>query len=127
MEPVSLIVGALTQSAAAAASGVASKAITQAYEALVDLLRRKLKGSGRSAEVVLEKHKEAPELYEKPLEHELGVAKVAEDAEVVASAQTLQKVLEGTNWAVQSNRDSYTVGKAIKSAIGPHAKVENQN
>ena len=85
MDPVSLIVAALAAGAAGALKETAGEAVKDAYNGLKSLLKRKL-GNEPAAQVAIDKHEESPDVWEKPLEEELGKSRVADDEEVVRRA-----------------------------------------
>jgi hypothetical protein len=104
MDPVSLIVGALTAGALAALEGTASTAVTDAYNGLKALVSRRL--SGRSAgEVALAQHESKPEQWRPALEAELVETDVAADPSTVEAAQRLMALLD----AVGTAAGKYTV------------------
>ena len=88
MDPISLILTALATGAAAAVKDTAGQAVKDAYSSLKAALTRKLAGSPIAQEVV-ERHEEAPEIWDKPLAAELDKAGVADDAEVIRLAEEL--------------------------------------
>jgi hypothetical protein len=93
MDPVSLIVAALAASASAALKDTAGEAVKDAYAGLKSLLKRKL-GDKQAAQVAIDKHEEAPEVWEKPLESEIRESRVADDEEVVKAAQRVMKLTD---------------------------------
>ena len=120
MDPVTLIVTALAAGASAALKDTTSDAIREAYNGLKSLLRRKL-ADRPAAQSALEQHEEAPDVYEKPLEHELAKTDVADDKEIVAAAQALlgQTDPEGT----RAGKYHVTVSGGQVGAIGDNANV----
>jgi hypothetical protein len=121
MDPVSLIVAALAAGASAALKDTATEAIKDAYNGLKSLLKRKL-GNEPAAQVAIDEHEKAPGVWEKPLESELGKSGVADNEEVVRSAQELLALVD----PVGAQRGKYNVtvsgGKGI--VVGDHAHVE---
>jgi len=93
MDPVTLIVVALAAGAASALQDDAKGAVKTALARLRTLAKKRL--SGRPAgEVVLAQHEQAPDIYNKPLEHELTQSGAAADPELVRAAQELMKLLD---------------------------------
>ena len=84
MDPITLIVTALVQGAAKAATDV----VPDAYKGLRELLRKRFAGKP-AAELVLEEHASDPQTYEAPLRKQLEQAALAEDAEVLTMARQL--------------------------------------
>jgi hypothetical protein len=121
MDPVSLIVAALAAGASAAVRDTAGEAVKDAYAGLKSLLKRKL-GDKPLAQEVIDKHEETPEVWEKPLQDELGKAGVAEDEEVVRAAQELLARVDPAGAASGKYNVTISGGKGI--VVGDHAKVE---
>ncbi|MDJ0899441.1 MAG: hypothetical protein QNJ55_11575 [Xenococcus sp. MO_188.B8] len=101
MEPISLIITALSGAAVAAVQGAAhgiSQGLTQgsaqkAYNDLKALIKRKFAGEPK-AEMVLEEHETDPETYEAPLKKKLAEAGADKDKEIIKAAQELLKQLK---------------------------------
>jgi hypothetical protein len=89
MDPITLIVTALVQGAAKAATDV----VPDAYKGLRELLRKRFAGKP-AAEMVLEEHASDPQTYEAPLRKQLKQAALAEDSEVLAMARQLLEQLD---------------------------------
>jgi hypothetical protein len=51
-------------------------------------------GGRSSGEFVLTQHEQAPDIYEKPLEHELKESGAAGDPDLIAAAQELMRLLD---------------------------------
>ncbi len=103
MEPISLIMAALTSTAVlkAAAQG-AAHGITQgilqgtaqeAYHDLKALIKKKFAGKPK-AEMVLEEHEQDPEAYEVPLKKKLLEVEADKDEAILRAAQELLKHLK---------------------------------
>jgi hypothetical protein len=120
MEPVTLILTALAAGAALGLKGAASSAVTDAYNGLKALVKRKLAGR-QDGELVLARHEQAPQVWEQPLAEELTAAGAAEDQDVVAAAQALMQLVDAAGSAagkyqvvvqdVRAGRDAYTAGR----------------
>ena len=93
MEPVTLIVTALAAGAASALPDGAKSTVKTAYARLRELAKKRFAGRS-SAEFVLAQHEQAPDIYRKPLEHELLESGAAGDCDLVAAAQELMKLLD---------------------------------
>jgi hypothetical protein len=93
MDPVTLIVAAL-------GAGVAStlkndrKGTVRAAMARLRTLAGKRLAERPGSELVLARYDEVPDVYEKPLEHELRESGAAADAELVGAAQELMRLLD---------------------------------
>jgi hypothetical protein len=121
VDPVSLIVAALAAGASAALKETASAAAKDAYAGLKSLLKRKA-GDQPLVQDVIEKHEAEPEVWDKPLQAELGKAGVADDEDVVRAAQRLLALVDPAG--AQSGKYNVTItgGKGI--VVGDHAHVE---
>ena len=121
MDPISLIVAALAAGASAAVKDTAGQAVKDAYSGLKALVKRRL-GSSQMAQEVIERHEQAPEVWEKPLEDELGRAGLADDEEVIRLAQELLAKQDPGGAAAGKYNVTISGGKGI--TVGDHAHVE---
>jgi hypothetical protein len=121
MDPISLIVAALAAGASAAVKDTAGQAVKDAYSGLKALVKRRL-GSSEMAQEVVERHEQSPEVWEKPLEEELGKAGLADDEEVIRLAQELMAKQDPSGAAAGKYNVTISGGKGI--TIGDHAHVE---
>jgi hypothetical protein len=121
MDPVSLIVAALAAGASAALKDTAAQAVKDAYGGLKSLLKRKVADKPLAQEVI-EKHEEAPEIWEKPLQDELGKAGLADDEEVVRAAQRLLALVDPAG--AQAGKYNVTIAGGKGIVVGDHARVE---
>ncbi len=93
MDPITLIVTALTAGAALGISDTASSAIKDAYAGLKALVTKRL-GGRPNAELVLAKHEQAPETWRAPLMAELDEAGAGHDADLVTAAEALMHLVD---------------------------------
>jgi hypothetical protein len=98
MDPVTLIVAALVAGAAAGLKDSASSAVKDAYNGLKRLARRRLAGRP-GGELVLARHEQHPQVWDKPLVQELTEAGADGDAALVAAAQALMQLLDAAGSA----------------------------
>ena len=84
MDPLTLILTALAQGAAKAATEV----VPDAYKSLRELLKQRFAGKP-TGELVLQEHAADPSTYEAPLRKQLEQAALADDPEVLALARDL--------------------------------------
>jgi hypothetical protein len=98
MDPVTLILTALVAGAAAGTKDTASSAIKDAYNGLKGLVRRKLTGRP-GGELVLDRHEQDPQVWDKPLAQELTAAGAGEDAGLVAAAQAVMQLVDAAGSA----------------------------
>jgi hypothetical protein len=88
MDPITLIITALTAGAAAGGQSVASGAIGDAYEGLKLLIQRKF-ANKPSAEMALSEHEKDPTIWEAPLIKALEQSHADEDEKIIEAAQKL--------------------------------------
>jgi hypothetical protein len=98
MDPVSLIIMALAAGAGLGLKGAASSAVTDAYQGLKALVERKL-ADRKDGELVLARHEQSPEIWDKPLAAELTAAGAGVDTDLVAAAQALMQLLDAAGSA----------------------------
>ncbi len=108
MEPISLILGALAAGAIAGAQATASEAVKDSYQGLRTLIQSKL-ADKPSAEIVLAKHEEKPEVWQEPLKAELIEAAADQDQAIINAAQKLMAL-------VNPNPQQTAMGKYINQA-----------
>ncbi|MFW9261006.1 hypothetical protein [Nostoc sp. CALU 546] len=90
MEPVSLIITALSAGAIAAAKDTAGTAVKDAYQGLKTLIKKKFENEPK-AQMVLEEHETDPETYEAPLKKKLAAAGIDKDQEIIKAAEEVMK------------------------------------
>lgn len=88
MDPVTLIVTALTAGAAAGSQSFVTDAIKDAYAGLKALIKRKFAGKA-SAEVALAEHETDPETWQAPLKKVLIQEHLDQDTQILQAAQAL--------------------------------------
>jgi hypothetical protein len=98
MDPVTLIVAALVAGAAAGLKDSASAAVKDAYNGLKGLARRRLAGRP-GGELVLSRHEQDPQVWDKPLVQELTEAGADGDPALVTAAQALMQLLDAAGSA----------------------------
>jgi hypothetical protein len=120
MDPINLIVSALTAGATAALQETAGTAIKDAYQGLIALLKQKFSKNPK-ATAALEGHAEDPETWQKPLEKTLRETGAVEDEQIRLASQKLLELLQ-----LQKSSPKYAVeikGKVNGMVQGDHAKV----
>ena len=97
MDPVTVIVTALTAGAASALQDGASAAVKDAYAQLKALVKVRFAGRPKG-ELVLAEYEAAPQTWEAPLAAELSAAGAERNADLLAAAQVLMSLVdeEGT-------------------------------
>lgn len=98
MDPVTLVVAALAAGSAAGLKDTASAAVKDAYNGLKGLVRGRLAGRA-GGELVLARHEQDPQVWDKPLAAELAAAGAGDDAALVAAAQALMGLLDAAGSA----------------------------
>jgi len=93
VDPVSLVVNALTAGTAQGVTDSVSDAVKSAYSKLRDLVSAKLSGN-KSAEVVLAEHATDPETWQAPLAKALTASGVGADHAVIEAARLLMELLD---------------------------------
>ena len=122
MDPVTVIVTALTTGATSALQDGASAAVKDAYAQLKALV--KVRFTGRSkGELVLAEYEAAPQTWEAPLAAELSAAGAERDANLLAAAQVLMSLVdeEGT----RSGKYLVTVHDSQGVQVGDHNTQTN--
>ena len=119
MEPVTLILTALVAGAGLGLQGAASSAVTDAYNGLKALVRRKLAGR-EGGELVLARHEQDPQVWEKPLAQELTAAGASDDPDLVSAAQALMQLVD----AAGSAAGKYAVVSASDHAVAAGGDVK---
>lgn len=117
MDPVTLIVSALAAGAASALQDDAKEAVKDAFARLRTLVKDRLAGR-QGGEFVLAQHEQAPDIYEKPLEHELEQSGAATDSALVSAAQELMKLLDEQGTA--AGKYVVTVKDSSGVQVGDH-------
>jgi hypothetical protein len=117
MDPVTVIVTALAAGAASALQDDAKGAMKAALARLRALAGKRL--SARPAgELVLAQHEQAPDVYERPLQHELELSGAGADPELVSAAQELMKLLDACGTA--AGKYTVTVQGSSGVQVGDH-------
>ena len=93
MDPVTLVVTALTSGATIGGQAVINTAFEQAYESVKTLVQQKLAGKPR-AETLLADFEDDPETYEKPLRKVLIQECIDQDEAIIEKAQKLMELIQ---------------------------------
>ena len=120
MDPITLIVTALTAGAATGLQDTASAMVKDAYASLKALVRKRL-GDDPGAEMVLARHEQAPETWQAPLREELARAGADGDGDLIAAAKALLDLVGGSS----AGKFSVDVRGAQGVQIGDHNRQDN--
>ncbi len=117
MEPISVIIGALSSAATQGIVHSFSQGVGQEfYQDLKDLIKKKF-GGDTKAEMILEEYEQDPETFEKPLEKKLVEAGVDKDEEILNVAKKLLEKLEEQQTTAGKTTNYYGNIKGIAGDI----------
>lgn len=121
MDPVSLIVTALTAGAVAGAQNTATDAVKDAYAGLKELVHRRFKGRP-SGETALEQHEIRPHAWQGALEAELVEVDAGRDGALIDAAEQLIALTD-----TQPGRYRVYVRESQNVQIGDYNTQTNTN
>jgi hypothetical protein len=123
LDPVTLIVAALTAGAAAGIGDTATTAVKDAYQGLKELLSARFSGKN-SAEIALAEHESDPQTWAAPLVKELLASGADTDPGVLEVAQRLLALVDQEG----GSAGKYTVDLrgAQGAQVGDHNRQLNQ-
>jgi hypothetical protein len=123
MDPVTLIVAALTAGAAAGVGDTAAAVVKDSYQGLKDLVSARFSGK-ESAEVALAEHEADPQTWQAPLTKELLQTGADTDPSVIEAAQQLMALLDKAG----SSGGKYAIDLrgAQGAQVGDHNRQLNQ-
>lgn len=120
MDPVGMLVSALTTGAVMALQETAGTAIKDAYQGLVNVIGKRFANNPK-ATAALEGSKEDPETWQKPLEKSLRESNLGEDDEILAMAQKVLQIAESQKAGPKYNVK--VAGNVQGFVQGDHAAV----
>jgi hypothetical protein len=120
MDPISMIISALSAGAISAMQETTTQAIKDSYQGLKALIQRKFAGHPKD-NLILEEHGKDPETWEKPLEKALTDAGAADDKQILEAAQ---KLVDQLKERPQGGKYNVQVSNSQGTVIGDHANVE---
>jgi hypothetical protein len=121
MDPVTLILTALTAGAAASVKDSASAAIKDSYTGLKALIQRKFEGKPK-AQAALVDYEEDPETYEKPLQKALIETHLNQEQDILEAAQKVMTFVQPQQAAMGKFAIQNT-GSVQGQVIGDHTNV----
>ena len=121
MDPVTLVVTALTSGATIGGQAVINTAFEQAYESVKTLVQQKLAGKPR-AETLLADFEDDPETYEKPLRKVLIQECIDQDEAIIEKAQKLMELIQPHKSAT-GKYNVHIAGNVQGNVTGDHQNV----
>ena len=122
MDPVAVIVTALTAGAASALQDGASAAVKDRYAQLKILVKKRFAGRPKG-ELVLAEYEAAPQTWEAPLAAELSAAGAEGDVNLLAAAQALMSLIDEAG--TRSGKYLVTVHDSQGVQVGDHNSQTN--
>ena len=122
MDPVAVIVTALTAGAASALQDGASAAVKDTYAQLKSLVKKRFAGRPKG-ELVLAEYEAAPQTWEAPLAAELSAAGAEGDVNLLAAAQALMSLIDEAG--TRSGKYLVTVHDSQGVQVGDHNSQTN--
>ena len=122
MDPVAVIVTALTAGAASALQDGASAAVKDTYAQLKSLVKKRFAGRPKG-ELVLAEYGAAPQTWEAPLAAELSAAGAEGDVNLLAAAQALMSLIDEAG--TRSGKYLVTVHDSQGVQVGDHNSQTN--
>ncbi len=122
MDPVAVIVTALTAGAASALQDGASAAVKDRYAQLKSLVKKRFAGRPKG-ELVLAEYEAAPQTWEAPLAAELSAAGAEGDVNLLAAAQALMSLIDEAG--TRSGKYLVTVHDSQGVQVGDHNSQTN--
>lgn len=119
MDPLTLILTALTAGATASFKDTANQTVKDAYNGLKVLIKSKFAGKP-DAEMALVQHEKKPDVWKAPLEEGLKETGVDRDQDIIAAAQQLMKLVQPQ----QAAMGKYNV--QIAGNVQGYAQGDNQ-
>ena len=122
MDPVAVIVTALTAGAASALQDGASAAVKDRYAQLKSLVKKRFAGRPKG-ELVLAEYEAAPQTWGAPLAAELSAAGAEGDVNLLAAAQALMSLIDEAG--TRSGKYLVTVHDSQGLQVGDHNSQTN--
>ena len=122
VDPITLILTALAAGTALGLKDTASAAVRDAYAGLKALVKRRFSGRP-DAELVLDRHEQAPHIWQAPLRAELAEAGADSDPDLLAAAQALMRLIDPVG--VRAGKYTVDVRRAQGIQIGDDNRQNN--
>lgn len=117
MDPLTLIIAALTAGAAAGLQSTVSQAVQEAYNGLKTLIQHKF-ADKPAAEVALSQHEQEPDVWKAPLESELKKTGADKDDAIIQAAQKLMALAQPEQAAMGKYNVHISGGQGV--VVGEH-------
>jgi hypothetical protein len=121
MDPITLILSALSAGAGAGGQSVTNNLIKDVYTGLKTLVQRKFTGKP-GAELALQEHESDPQTWEVPLKKALTEAHVEQDAAIIEAAQKMMTLVQPQQAAMGKYNVQIT-GNVQGYAQGDHQQI----
>jgi len=121
MDPITLILTALVSGAITSVKETASQEVKDTYNGLKTLLHDKLVGKP-AAEMALAQFEEDPDVWKAPLEKELKKAGIAQDKEIIDTAQRVMTLVQPQQIA-QGKYNVQNIGNVQGFTIGDYQQI----
>jgi hypothetical protein len=121
MDPVSIILAALTSGASAAAKDTASQAIKDTYAGLKKLVLKRFEKKPQAA-MALEEYEKDEDTWKKPLQKALVEVEADKDEVIVRQSQQVLKLVSPRQAA--QGKFNVQIGEGKGIIIGDYAQVE---
>jgi len=121
MDPITLILTALSAGTAASIKDTASAAIKDSYNGLKTLILRKFAAIS-TAEVALKEYEKKPDVWKAPLEEAFRETGIDQDQEIIAAAQRLMMLVQPQQAAMGKYNVQIT-GNVQGFSQGDHQQV----
>ena len=122
MDPITLILTALTAGATDSIKDATSEAVKDGYNGLKALIQRKFSDNA-DATTVLEKYEKKPEIWKAPLADELAQSRADQDQEIITKAQRLMAIIQPEQAAIGKFNIRFSNSRGV--VIGENNQVTN--
>ncbi len=121
MDPLTLILTALTAGASASIQDTASQAIKDSYNGLKALILRKFSDQPK-AQTALDEYRDDPDTYEKPLRKAISTSHLDQDEELLTAAQQVMKLVQPQQ-AAMGKYNIQNTGTVQGQIVGDNSNV----
>lgn len=122
MDPISLLLAALTAGAAAAAEDTASQAIKDGYTGLKALIHKRFAGK-QAAETALAEYEKDKDTWERPLQKSLSEVGADQDEAILQQARQVLRLANYNLQQTPQGKYGVQIGEGKGTVIGDNAQV----